>query len=366
MENEEVVEVQKILTEAEIRTNQIPELNADFCMANGIDQKLVDRFWKKIDFPDDLVDGCWNWTGYKDKYGFGTIMVNKQRIAIHRFSYMIFKGYMKNSSSTVKHICDNNLCVNPAHLLSGNDCQNNKINKFSETSNLIHGFPVLNYNFCDDNNINSLIINRFWKKIDFPKDLIHDCWNWNKYTCRSGYGNFRAFPRSTGKPRFRAHVFSYKIFKGNFEKGLEVRHTCDNPACVNPAHLLIGTSQQNSQDMVDRNRQSRIFKLSDETVKEILNDLILGKSTTELAKQHNVVHSTINAFSIGRTRKHIFNQLTDNQKKKIQENKRLLSSDEIQKIKYLKSTGMVEAKIGKIIGVSHQTINNVINNNHNY
>lgn len=52
----------------------------------------------------------------------------------------------------------------------------------------------------------------------------------------------------------RAHRVSYVIHNGDISKGLIIRHTCDNPSCVNPDHLLAGTQKQNAEDRAYRNR----------------------------------------------------------------------------------------------------------------
>ena len=60
--------------------------------------------------------------------------------------------------------------------------------------------------------------------------------------------------------RLRAHRFIYETLIGEIPAGKVVRHSCDNRACINPEHLLLGTSYDNSQDMISRNRQSRVGK----------------------------------------------------------------------------------------------------------
>ena len=66
--------------------------------------------------------------------------------------------------------------------------------------------------------------------------------------------------------RLRAHRFIYETLIGPIPEGKVVRHSCDNRACINPEHLLLGTSYDNSQDMVSRNRQARLGQpATDET-----------------------------------------------------------------------------------------------------
>jgi hypothetical protein len=53
------------------------------------------------------------------------------------------------------------------------------------------------------------------------------------------------------------HRLSYKYFKCNISKDRIVRHSCDNPSCINPAHLISGTKKQNTQDMMKHNRHAK-------------------------------------------------------------------------------------------------------------
>lgn len=79
------------------------------------------------------------------------------------------------------------------------------------------------------------------------------CWPWTAATLWDGYGviNVRQRPHRN----VLAHRLAYSLAHGPIEDGMCVLHSCDNPPCVNPAHLRIGTRKENTGDMVARGRQ---------------------------------------------------------------------------------------------------------------
>jgi len=79
-----------------------------------------------------------------------------------------------------------------------------------------------------------------------------NCWEWNKYRDKDGYGR-----TTIGGHKFGVHIVSYLIFVGEITPGFLVCHRCDNPPCCNPDHLFSGTSLDNSRDMVSKGRHNR-------------------------------------------------------------------------------------------------------------
>lgn len=78
------------------------------------------------------------------------------------------------------------------------------------------------------------------------------CWEWKGHRDDAGYGTFQA--SRLGFESTRAHRVMYEHFVGPIPDGLLVRHTCDNPPCVNPDHLIPGTALDNALDMIERGR----------------------------------------------------------------------------------------------------------------
>jgi hypothetical protein len=92
---------------------------------------------------------------------------------------------------------------------------------------------------------------RFWQKVE----KTETCWNWIAGKHPSGHGQISVGGRK-GRPQF-AHRLSYEWEKGPVPDGLCVCHKCDNPSCVRPDHLFVGTRKDNLDDMRRKNRQAR-------------------------------------------------------------------------------------------------------------
>ena len=134
-------------------------------------------------------------------------------------------------------------------------------------------------------------INRFFSKVL----ITDDCWLWQGGTDNDGYGLFGY----DGK-QWRAHRYSQHIHNGLDNQKPIVLHTCDNPRCVNPDHLINGTIQENNLDKLLKGRHSRL--LSDDQVLAIRSS---NKLSADLAKEYNVGTWVIWGIKSGRTYTHL-------------------------------------------------------------
>jgi hypothetical protein len=150
--------------------------------------------------------------------------------------------------------------------------------------------------------INEQVLARFWPRVDKTpgQGPNGDCWIWTGGKTSVGYGLI-----AIGGKRQSVHRLSYELSNGPIPEGLIVRHKCDNPLCVNPAHLEVGTHKDNTNDMIQRGRLAqgpkRKSKLSEESVISIRFKHLSGTTQSQLAKEFNVSISTINGIVLGRT-----------------------------------------------------------------
>jgi len=146
---------------------------------------------------------------------------------------------------------------------------------------------------------------RFWQKVN--KCGIDDCWEWT--ACKYAnllYGAILA----EGKKKL-AHRVSWELNNGEIPEGLCVLHKCDNPICVNPNHLFLGTHLDNSRDRDAKGRHVACDQRGEKgprsklTNKEAHEIKILTKhgALTQwiIGDMYNVVQSRISAIKAGRT-----------------------------------------------------------------
>lgn len=225
---------------------------------------IENRFSESYEVDENT--NCWNWKKSFSYNQFPLITITTKRkikrIRAHRYAYEKYIGEIPKKTS-IERICENFKCVNPTHLQL----------KFKAGMNRIS---------LKDNFERSYIINK-----------NTGCWEWQKNRDKKGYGTIGSHIGDKRITKF-AHRVSYELYKGEIPINMIVCHACDNPGCVNPDHLWIGTHQDNINDKIKKNRglfgsKHQNSKLTEEQIIKIRKEKL---SINDIAKKYRIHYNT--------------------------------------------------------------------------
>ena len=231
-------------------------------------KSVEERFWEKVDIKSG--DECWNWLAYISRT-HGDFTYNGRPTTSKRVAWKLIHG--KFPKYRLISICNNSLCCNPNHMILGTPR------------------------------------NRFWLNVNKHDDK---CWKWQGAKSVQGYGVL-----NINRKAFKAHRYSWILHFGEIPNDLFICHKCDNPSCVNPDHLFLGTNSDNMKDMREKGRSCKgeahapgeingQSKLTKKEVIKIRNLYVTGKYTQKhLGELFNVHNSQISNIVRRKHWKHV-------------------------------------------------------------
>jgi hypothetical protein len=234
---------------------------------------------------------CWIWHGYAHK-GIPRMVVSSdadrafvgappksrcpaiQQVYVRRVSWALHTGYSPPKEGVLRSTCRNPRCVSPFHI------------EHADASNKV---------------VVSTLFETFWGNVDVRGP--DDCWEWKLGRGTDGYGSVSISAEHAAALEMRpgttgAHRVAWALSHGKPPpKKYFVLHSCDNPPCVNPKHLRLGTPADNTRDWVERSRPGRARpgqrKLSGGDIADLRELRREGKTVKELAGMFGVAPSTV-------------------------------------------------------------------------
>lgn len=198
------------------------------------------------------------------------------------------------------------------------------------------------------------LVDRFMEKVE----ITDGCWNWKGCTQGCGYGMILV-----GRSKKLAHRVSWEMATGRkVQKGKIVLHTCDNPGCVNPDHLVEGTQRDNMGDRALKrgdNHAAPYSRLSPEDVRSIVSEYRKGGTQSDIGKTHGVSAATISLIIRGRTWSHVTKDLELPSRRRNSKD-RVLDPSKVETIRREYKKGSSQKSLAMEHGISKSLVQQIV------
>lgn len=204
---------------------------------------------------------------------------------------------------------------------------------------------------------------RFWAKVDkdgpVPEHMPHlgACWVWTASKLNSGYGQFGI----GGKLRY-AHRLSWEMERGEIPDNLCVLHSCDNPPCVRPEHLFLGTRRENSSDCQRKGRLARGDTHGSRTHPERLarGDANGARRHPERLARGDSHGSRLHPERVARGERHMSRTHPESVSRGEANGNAKLTAEKVREIRRRCAAGESGKDIGRLLGVTQAAISLVV------
>jgi len=299
----------------------------------NLDPKIIAKFWENIVKETNQPNACWNWKGLLNgNCALPLMRRNAGNLSPRRISLAIHNINFDENDNIQPLVCKNKLCLNPAHLIAGNEA-------------------------------------RFWSKVQkLPGQ--DGCWIWTAGCNSKGYGNFSILDNGKRKYIIASRYSWYLAYGEEVPNEMCICHKCDNPPCVRPDHLFLGTREDNSKDCCQKGRQVKgenvnSAKLTELQVQEIRIQYVTSNaSQLSLSKKYNISESVVQSIVNNKIWKHIIkdNYIKKRESKGENHGCAKLTESQIKKIRETYINGdSSETQLAKIYGVTIANISRIIN-----
>lgn len=152
------------------------------------------------------------------------------------------------------------------------------------------------------------LVERYHNRIEKRNDSA--CWEWIGARDSDGYGHITI--KIDGKTKWiKAHRLSWEYAFGNIPDHTCVLHHCDNPSCVNPVHLFLGTQEDNMHDMKSKGRSSKRSRVGEDNGNSKLKEIQVldiskdNRTLREISQQYGVTMATVSDIKRGKIWSHL-------------------------------------------------------------